>query len=87
MWFLWRIYRILILWTAQKSIEAVLREADTTRPLITRIHKGQANFFGYVMRREKLEHLVTTGLIERKHSRGKQREKMLNGLPKRLKVG
>ena len=39
-----------------------------------------AALFGHVMRREKLEHLVTTGMIEGKRSMGKQREKMLIGL-------
>ena len=34
------------------------------------------------MRREKLEHLVTTGMIE-----GKQREKTLDGLTKWPKAG
>ena len=38
-------------------------------------------------RREKLEDLVTTGMIEANHSRGKQREKMLDGLTKWLKIG
>ena len=38
------------------------------------------------MRRKKLEHLVTTGIIEGKCCRGKQREKM-DGLTKWLKVG
>ena len=38
--------------------------------------------FGHVMRREKLEHLVTSGMIV-----GKQRQKLLNGLTKWLKVG
>ena len=38
------------------------------------------------MRREKQEHLVTTGIIEGKRSRGKQREKMLDGLTKWRKV-
>ena len=38
------------------------------------------------MRREKLEHLVTTGMIEGKGSRGKQREEMLDGRIKCLKV-
>ena len=42
-----------------------------TRSLINRIHYHQATFLGHVMRREKLEHLVTTGMIERKHSREK----------------
>ena len=39
------------------------------------------------MRREKLEHLVTTGMNEGKGSRGKQPKKMLDGLTKWLKVG
>ena len=38
------------------------------------------------LRREKLVHLVTTGMIEENRSRGKQREKMLDGLTKWLKV-
>ena len=49
----------------------MLREADTKRSLINRISKRQATFFGHVMRREKLEHSVTTGMVE-----GKKREKM-----------
>ena len=40
------------------------------------------------MRREKPEHRVTTEMIEEKRSRcGKQREKMLDGQTKWLKVG
>ena len=38
------------------------------------------------MRKEELEHLVTTGMMEGKCSRGKQCEKILDGLPKWLKV-
>ena len=38
------------------------------------------------MRRENLERFVTTGMIEGKCSKGKQREKMLDGLTKWLKV-
>ena len=38
----------------------------TTRSLINKICKCQATFFGHVMRREKLKHLVTTGMIEGK---------------------
>ena len=34
------------------------------------------------MRRVKLEDLLTTGMIERKRSKGKQRAKMLDGLTK-----
>ena len=47
----------------------------------------QTTFFGHVMRREKLEHLITTGMMEGKRSRGKQREKMTDGLVKWLGAG
>ena len=62
----------------------MLREANTTT-LINRIRKRQT-FFGHVMRREKIKHLVATGMIEGKCSREKQHQKMLDGLTKRLKV-
>ena len=62
MWFLW--IKLRISWTAKKSNETVLREIDTIRSLINRIHKWQANFFGHVMRRVKLEHLMTIGMIK-----------------------
>ena len=39
------------------------------------------------MRKEKLELLVTTRIIEGKRSRGKQSEKVLDGLTKWPKVG
>ncbi|GFO36125.1 hypothetical protein PoB_006263000 [Plakobranchus ocellatus] len=48
---------------------------------------SQATFFGHVMRREKLENLVTTGMLEGKRSRGKQREKLIEGLTDWLKAG
>ncbi|GFO29708.1 hypothetical protein PoB_005621300 [Plakobranchus ocellatus] len=47
----------------------------------------QATFLGHVMRREKLEHLVTTGKFERKRSRGRQREKIMDGLATWLGTG
>ncbi|GFO11521.1 hypothetical protein PoB_003802600 [Plakobranchus ocellatus] len=46
-----------------------------------------ATFFGHVMRREKLENLVTTGMLEGKRSRGKQGEKLIEGLTDWLKAG
>ncbi|GFO23959.1 hypothetical protein PoB_005046400 [Plakobranchus ocellatus] len=52
-----------------------------------KIRKRQATFFGHVMRREKLENLVTTGMLEGKRSRGKQREKLIEGLADWLKAG
>ena len=64
----------------------MLSEADTIRSLLNRLRKHQATFYGHVMRREK-KHLVRTGMVEGKCSKGKQFEKMLDGLTKRLKVG
>ena len=51
--------------------DTVLQEANTTRSLINKIHKCQATFLGHVMRRKKVEHLVTTRMIERKTQQGK----------------
>ena len=39
------------------------------------------------MRKDKLDHVVTIRMIEGKHSTRKQRENMLDGLTKWLKVG
>ena len=52
----------------KEIFETVLREAKTTQSLINIIRKCKETFFGYVMRREKLEHLVTTGMIEGENS-------------------
>ena len=70
-----------------KNETVLLREDDTRRLLMNRIRKRQATFFGHVMRRENLEHPVTTGMIDGKRSTEKQRENMLDGLTKWLKVG
>ena len=85
MWFLRRMLRIP--WVAKKSNEKVLKEAHTKRSLMNKIRKRQATFFGHVMRKEKMEHIVTTGMMEGKKSRGRQREKMLDGLTKWLNAG
>ncbi|GFO46185.1 hypothetical protein PoB_007269000 [Plakobranchus ocellatus] len=62
--------------------DSLAEEAHTTRLLISKIRNRQATFFGHVMRREKLENLVTTGMLE-----GKQREKLIEGLTDWLKAG
>ena len=85
MWFLRRMMKIS--WMAKKSNDTVLKEAHTSRALVNKIRTRQTTFFGHVMRREKLEHLLTTGMMEGKRSRGKQREKMTNGLVKWLGAG
>ncbi|GFN78083.1 LINE-1 retrotransposable element orf2 protein [Plakobranchus ocellatus] len=78
MWFLRRMLRIP--WTAKKTNERVLNEANKRRSLVRTIRKRQATFLGHVIRRGKLEHLVTTGKFEEKRSRGRQREKIMDGL-------
>ena len=48
-----------------------VREADTTRSFSNRIRTHRATLFRHVMRREKLELLVTTGIIQGKRNRVK----------------
>ena len=78
MWFLRRMMRIS--WKARKTNEEVLREADTQRQLITEIRKRQTSFVGHVLRKGGLEHIITTGKINGTRDRGRQREKLLDGL-------
>ncbi|GFN79417.1 RNA-directed DNA polymerase from mobile element jockey [Plakobranchus ocellatus] len=78
MWFFRRMLRVP--WTARKTNEEVLKETESTRSLMNRIRRRQAKFVGHIMRREGLENLVTTGRMEGKKSRGRQREKMLDGM-------
>ena len=85
MWFLRRIIKIS--WMAKKSNDTVLKEAHTSRALVNKIRTRQTTFFGHVMRREKLEHLITTGMMDGKGSRGKQRETITNGLVNWLGAG
>ena len=70
--FLRRILRIL--YVNRTRNEEVLERAGTTRSLIKEARKRQAVFFGHVMRGKELEHLVTTGKIYGRRSRGRQRE-------------
>ena len=59
MWFLRRMLRIP--WTAKKTNEMVLKEAESNRSLMQKIRKQQATFFGHVIRREGLEHFLASG--------------------------
>ncbi|GFO00844.1 RNA-directed DNA polymerase from mobile element jockey [Plakobranchus ocellatus] len=77
MWFLRRMLRIP--WTAKKTNERVLKEANKRRSLVRTIRKRQATFLGHVIR-GKLEHLVTTGKFEGKRGRERQREKIMDGM-------
>ena len=78
MWFLRRMLRISYLDRVRN--EEVLERAGTTRSLVKEARKRQAVFFGHVMRRKELGHLVTTRKIDGKRSRGRQREKILDSM-------
>ena len=54
-----------------------IRKRRKNRDTTIRIAISKQNLFGHVMRREKLVHLVTSGMIV-----GKRRQKMLDGLTK-----
>ena len=56
----------------------ILNKASSTRKLMNNIKRRQAEFLCHVMR--KLEHLLTTGKIEGKRSRGRQRIKIQDGI-------
>ena len=84
MWFQWRTQKIS--WTTKKPNEIVLQENNTRRSLINQLRKSQAIFFEHVMTRLKIDHLVTTELIGRKHRRRKQCKKILDGLTERIGI-
>ncbi|GFO05642.1 RNA-directed DNA polymerase from mobile element jockey [Plakobranchus ocellatus] len=73
MWFLRRMLRIP--WTAKKTNERVLNEANKRRSLVRTIQKRQATFLGQVMKREKLEYLVTTGNWKEKEAEEDKRRR------------
>ena len=85
MWFLRRMLRTP--WAAKKTNEMVSKEVETNRSLVQKIRKQQATFFGHVMRREGLEHFLTTGKLDRKRSNERQKEKMLDSLKSWLGAG
>ena len=76
MWFLRRMLKIP--WTAKKTNEDVLREANSQRTIIKKIRARQMSFIGHAMRRGKIENIITTGKIEGNKARGRPRTKMLD---------
>ena len=65
MWFLRRMLENR--WVDEVTNEEIVRRAGTQRWIIQTIAKRQGSFFGHVIRKEILEHHVTTG-----KSRGRQ---------------
>ena len=69
-------------WSDKTSNENILKQTNEKRRIITKLRKRQSKFIGHILRKGKLEHLVTTGKIIGRRDRGKQREKILDGLTK-----
>ena len=67
-------------WTEKRTNLEILNTASSTRKLMSNVKRRQAQFLGHVMRKGKLEHLLTTGKIEGKRSRGRQRIKIQDGI-------
>ena len=78
MW-LWR-RMMRVPWTSRLTNEAVLNMVGENRQLIRIARKRQLGFLGHIMRREGMENLALTGMIEGKRGRGRPREKYLDGL-------
>jgi hypothetical protein len=80
MWF-WR--RMLkVPWTDKITNENILKQINEKRKTIKELRKKQSGFIGHILRKGKLENIVTTGKINGRKDRGRQREKMLDSLTK-----
>ena len=84
MWFLRRMMRIQR--TEKRTNEDILRNAAHTRQLLNNTHKRKAKFIGHVLRKEKLKHLITTGKLDGRRGRGRQREKILDKLTRWMRT-
>ena len=78
MWFLRRMLRVS--WTEKRINLEIINSASSTRKLMNNIKRRQAELLGHVMRKGKLEHLLTTGKIDGKRSRGRQRIQIQDGI-------
>ena len=78
MWFLRRMLRVS--WTEKRTNLDIINTASRTRKLTSNINRRQAECLGHVMRKGKLEHLLTTGKIEGKRSRGRQTRQIQDGI-------
>ncbi|GFO45448.1 eukaryotic translation initiation factor 3 subunit f [Plakobranchus ocellatus] len=64
----------------KKSNELVLKEANLGRSLIKTIRQRQLRFLSHICRHKGLEHLVISGKVEGKRSRGRQRITFIENL-------
>ena len=74
-------------WTARITNETVLEMVGERRELIRTVRGRQLRFFGHVMRREGMENVIITGMVEGRRGRGRPREKYVDGLVKLIGDG
>ena len=74
--FLRRMLRIA--WTDKVSNDQVLQRANTSRNLLKVIVSRQIRFVGHVMRKNQLETVALTVVIEGKRARGRQRKTFMD---------
>jgi hypothetical protein len=67
-------------WTAKKSNEVILQLANEQRPVFRDVIKRQSKFICHILGKGGIEHAVTTVKIVGKKNRGRQREKIWDGL-------
>ena len=78
MWCLRRMQRIS--YVTRKTNEEILQQTGQKRELLKNVMNRQLQFFGHVMRKQKLEHVVICGKIRGKRARGRQRLKLMDQL-------
>ena len=78
MWCLRRMQRIS--YVTRKTNEEILQQTGQKRELLKDVMNRQLPFFGHVMRKQKLEHVVICEKIRGKRARGRQRLKFMDQL-------
>ena len=79
----WLYRRMLrISWKDMVTNEEVYRRMNIKQSFLVDIVRRQMSFLGHVLRKEEMEHLVVTGFIDGKRTRGRQRETFLTYLGK-----
>ena len=69
-----------ISYVTRKTNEEILQQTGQKRELLKNVMNRQLPFFGHVMRKQKLEHVVICGKIRGKRARGRQRLKFMDQL-------
>jgi hypothetical protein len=70
----------MLAWTDKISDEDILKQVSEKRRMLLELRKKQSRFIPHIVKKGKLENIVTTGKIEVSKDRGRQREKMLDSL-------